>query len=312
MTTQDHLQAAARDHLLLNFTDTANFSDRSMPIIARGDGCHVVDANGRRYIDGLSGLFCVNIGHGFGDELGRVAHAQMRELGFTSSWTQTHPRAIELAERVAALAPEGLERVFFTSGGGEANDAAWKVARQYHLANGEGQRRKAIARKAAYHGVTLGALSFTGLTSCRMPYEPLPIPTTFVSNTDSYRHPLGDDPEAHCHALLSEIEEAIVFEGPDTIGMLIAEPVQNSGGSYVPPPGYWAGLRELCDRYGILLCADEVICAWGRLGTWFGSERVDARPDLITTAKGITSAYFALGAVIMHERVAAPVIREGE
>jgi adenosylmethionine-8-amino-7-oxononanoate aminotransferase len=201
--------------------------------------------------------------------------------------------------------------VFFTSGGGEANDAAWKLARQYHLAKGEGQRRKAIARKVAYHGVTLGALSFTGLTSCRTPFEPLPIPTTFISNTDSYRHPLGNKPEAHCRALLEELEQAIVFEGPETIGMMIAEPVQNCGGSFVPPPGYWAGLRELCDRYGILLCADEVICAWGRLGTWFGSERVGAQPDLITTAKGITSAYFAMGAVIIHDRVAEPVVRDG-
>jgi adenosylmethionine-8-amino-7-oxononanoate aminotransferase len=311
MTPQDNLQAAARDHLLLNFTDMAAFTHRSLPIISRGDGCHVEDASGRRFIDGLSGLFCVNIGHGFGDELGRAAHEQMRELGYTSTWTQAHPRAIELAERIAALAPAGLQRVFFTSAGGEANDAAWKLARQYHLANGEGQRSKAIARKVAYHGVTLGSLSFTGLTGSRTPFEPLAVPTTFVSNTDSYRHPLGDKPEAHCRALIEELEQAIIFEGPETIGMMIAEPVQNCGGSFVPPPGYWAGLRELCDRYGILLCADEVICAWGRLGAWFGSERIDARPDLITTAKGITSGYFAMGAVVMHDRVAAPVVRDG-
>jgi adenosylmethionine-8-amino-7-oxononanoate aminotransferase len=202
--------------------------------------------------------------------------------------------------------------VFFTSGGGEANDAAWKLARQYHLARGEAQRTKAIARKLAYHGTTLGALSFTGLTSCRTPFEPLPIPTTFVSNTDGYRHPLGDQPDAFCRWLLDELEEAIEFAGPETVAMVIAEPVQNSGGSFTPPPGYWQGLRELCDRYGILLCADEVICAWGRLGEWFGSHRFDARPDLLTFAKGLTSAYFSLGGVLMHDRVAEPMLAAGE
>jgi adenosylmethionine-8-amino-7-oxononanoate aminotransferase len=202
--------------------------------------------------------------------------------------------------------------VFFTSGGGEANDAAWKLARQYHVSRGEALRTKAIARKLAYHGTTLGALSFTGLTSCRTPFEPLPIPTTFVSNTDRYRHPLGDDPAAHTRWLLDELEEAIQFAGPETVAMVIAEPVQNSGGSFTPPPGYWQGLREICDRHGILLCADEVICGWGRLGEWFGSLRFDARPDLLTFAKGLTSAYFSLGGVLMGERVAEPMLAKGE
>jgi adenosylmethionine-8-amino-7-oxononanoate aminotransferase len=312
MTAVDHLQGAARDHLMLHFTEMASFAERELPIIERGEGCYVYDARGRRFIDGLSGLFCVNVGHGYGEELGQVAHDQMRELGFTPSWTQAHPRTIELAERIASLAPDGLRRVFFTSGGGEANDAAWKLARQYHVSRGEAQRTKAIARKLAYHGTTLGALSFTGLTSCRTPFEPLPIPTTFVSNTDRYRHPLGDDPAAHTRWLLDEIEEAIEFAGPETVAMVIAEPVQNSGGSFTPPPGYWQGLREICDRHGILLCADEVICAWGRLGEWFGSERLHARPDLLTFAKGLTSAYFSLGGVLMHDRVAEPMLAAGE
>ncbi len=312
MTDVEALQRSAQDHLMLHFTEMATFDQRPLPIITRGDGCYVHDARGRRFIDGLSGLFCVNVGHGFGDELGQAAHEQMRELGYTSSWTQAHPRTIELAERIASLAPEGLNRVFFTSGGGEANDAMWKLVRQYYLARGEAQRCKAIARKLAYHGTTLGALSFTGLTSCRTPFEPLPIPTTFVSNTDRYRHPLGDDPEAHTRSLLDELEEAIEFAGPETVALVIAEPVQNSGGSFTPPPGYWQGLRELCDKYGILLCADEVICAWGRLGEWFGSHRFDAKPDLVTFAKGLTSAYFSLGGVLMHDRVAEPMLAKGE
>lgn len=306
------LQLAAREHLMFHFTEMAAFRERAVPIIAEGDGCHVVDARGRRFIDGLSGLFCVNVGHGFGAELGRAASEQMSTLGYTSNWTQAHPRAIELAERIASLAPGPLSRVFFTSGGGEANESAWKLARQYHALRGEPQRRKAISRNLAYHGTTMGALSFTGLPSLRAPFEPLPIETIFISNTDAYRHPLGDDPEAFGRALLDELEQTIAAEGPETIAMLIAEPVQNSGGSFVPPPGYWAGLREICDRHGILLCADSVICAWGRIGTWLGIERFDVVPDLLTFAKGVTSAYFPMGGVLIHDRVAEPVLRKGE
>jgi adenosylmethionine-8-amino-7-oxononanoate aminotransferase len=304
------LARTAREHMLLHFTDMSQFEHGPL-VISRGDGCYVYDAEGRRYIDGLSGLYCTNLGHSYGDELGRDAHAQMRELPFTSNWTVAHPRSIELAARIAELAPPGLERVFFTSGGSEAVEAAWKLARQYHAARGEPQRRKAISRRVAYHGTTLGALSFTGIPSCRAPFEPLGVPTAFVSATDRYRHPQGGDEAAFCRALLDEVEEAIEFETPDTVAMLIAEPVQNAGGCFVPPAGYWAGLRELCDRHGILLCSDEVICAWGRLGNWFGAERFGYVPDLLTFAKGLTSAHFAMGGVLVHDRVAAPFI-EGE
>jgi len=309
---EPELQLAAREHLMFHFTEMAAFRERPVTIIAEGDGCHVVDARGRRFIDGLSGLFCVNVGHGFGAELGRAAQEQMTELGYTSNWTQAHPRAIELAEMNTSLAPDPLSRVFFTSGGGEANESAWKLARQYHALRGEPQRRKAISRNLAYHGTTMGALSLTGLESMRTPFEPMAIETVFVSNTDAYRHPLGGDPDAFCRTLLDELEQTIAGEGPDTIAMLIAEPVQNSGGSFVPPPGYWAGLREICDRHGILLCADSVICAWGRIGTWLGIERFDVVPDLMTFAKGVTSAYFPMGGVLIHERVAEPVLREGQ
>ncbi|MGH2859288.1 MAG: aspartate aminotransferase family protein [Solirubrobacteraceae bacterium] len=303
----DDLEQAARDHLLLHFTDMPAFTRRPL-VLTRGEGCHVFDSEGKRYIDGLSGLYCTNVGHGFGDELGAAAHAQMRELGFTSNWTVTHPRAVELAARIAQLAPAGLNRAFFTSGGSESVEAAWKLARQYHASRGEPQRRKAIARKVAYHGTTLGALSFTGIGSCRAPFEPLAVPTRFVSATDSYRHPLAGDEAAFCRALLDEIEEVIEFEQADTIAMLIAEPVQNSGGCFVAPAGYWQGVREICDRHGILLCSDEVICAWGRIGTWFGCERLDYVPDLLTFAKGLTSAHFAMGGVLIHDRVAEPFV----
>ncbi len=302
------LQSLAKAHLMLHFSDMAAYAGRPIPIIERGEGCHVYDDAGRRYIDGLSGLYCTNLGHSHGDELGRAAHEQMRTLPFTSNWTVAHPRSIELAARIGAIAPERLDRVFFTSGGSEAVESAWKLALQYHQANGEPQRRKAIARADAYHGVTLGALSFTGIPVCRDPFAPPAIPVRHVSNTNAYRHPEGDDPERLCGALLDEIEMAIIEEGPETIAMLIAEPVQNAGGSLVPPPGYWRGLREISDRYGILLCSDEVICAFGRLGYWFGGDAFGYTPDLITFAKGLTGAHFALGGVVISDRVAAPFL----
>lgn len=296
-----------RDHLLLNFTDLSTFGDRDVPVIVRGDGCHVVDSAGRRFIDGLSGLFCTNLGHGYGEELGAAAHRQLAELAFVPTWYLAHPVAARFAERLAGIAePLGLDRVFLTSGGGEAVEAAWKLARQWHAANGQPQRRKAISRRLAYHGTSLGALSFTGLPYSRHPFEPLPVPVAFVSETDAYRHPEGGDEARFTQALLDEIETAVQWEGPDQVAMLIAEPVQNSGGSYTPPAGYWAGLRELCDRHGILLVADETITGFGRVGEWFASIRYGARPDLLTFAKGATGAHAPLGGVLMGERVAEP------
>lgn len=302
------LQQLAKQHLMLHFTDMAAFREADLTIIERGEGIHVFDVDGNRYIDGLSGLYCVNLGHSYGERIGAAAQEQMCRLPFTTNWTVAHPPGIELASKLAELAPPGLERAFFTSGGAESVESAWKLAVQWHQANGEPQRRKAIARVNAYHGVTLGALSFTGLEDCRTPFEPMAIETIHVANTNSYRHPEGGDEAAFREALLRELETAIKRAGPDTVAMLIAEPVQNAGGSIVPPAGYWQGLRELCDRYGILLCSDEVICAFGRLGTWFGAERLGYEPDLITFAKGLTGAHFPMGGVMISERVAEPFL----
>jgi len=300
------MQRDLRDHLLLNFTDMSRFDQSDLPVFVRGEGCHVIDAHGRRFIDGLSGLFCTNLGHSYGAEVGDAAARQLSELVFTPTWTVAHPAAIELAERIASYAPDGMEHVFFTSSGSEAVESAWKLARQWHTQRGEPQRRKAISRRYAYHGTSLGALSFTGYAAARAPFEPLAVPTHHVSPTYAYRHPLGDDEAAFCAALLAEIEEAIEFEGADTIAMLIAEPVQNSGGSYMPPAGYWAGLRDICDRHGILLVADEVITGFGRVGHWFASERFGVVPDMITFAKGVTAGHAPLGGVVVHGRVAEP------
>jgi adenosylmethionine-8-amino-7-oxononanoate aminotransferase len=300
------LQRTALDHLWLHFTSMGGYEDLAdLQVMVRGDGCYLEDVAGRRYLDALAGLFCVNIGYGYGDEMGEAAAAQMRELPFAINWTFAHPRSIELAAELAELAPGDLNHSFFVSGGSEAVEAAWKLARQYHAARGE-RRWKAIARRVAYHGSTMGALSITGCTSLRTPFEPLVPDVLHVSNTDRYHRPPGETEEEFTRFLLDELEATIEQAGPETVAMVILEPVQNSGGSLMPPAGYLAGVRELCDRYGILFCADEVITGFGRLGEWFASSRFGVEPDLITCAKGLSSAYAAIGAVIASERVMEP------
>jgi adenosylmethionine-8-amino-7-oxononanoate aminotransferase len=301
------LQAVARDRMILNFTDFSAFDDRPIPIIVRGDGTDVVDEQGRHFIDGLSGLFCSNLGHAFGAEVGLAAQKQLTELVYAPVWSLAHPSAVRLAELLTSRTKSlGMERVFFTNSGGESVEAAWKLVRQWHTANGEPQRRKAISRNLAYHGTHLGALSFTGLDYCKDPFLPMAIPVAFVSNTNSFRHELEDDEAAYTAFLLDEVRQTILGEGPDEVAMFIAEPVQNSGGAFMPPAGYWQGLRELCDEFGILLVADETISGFGRMGEWFACMRFGARPDLITFAKGATAGHAPLGGVLMTSRVAEP------
>jgi adenosylmethionine-8-amino-7-oxononanoate aminotransferase len=304
------LQRAARDHLWLHFTRMGGYHDGEVPIIVRGDGCYLEDSKGKRYLDALAGLFSVNIGYGFGEEVGEAAAAQMRELPFYTNWGYAHPRAIELASEVASLTPGDLNRLFFVSGGSEAVESAWKLARQYYTARGDGRRWKAISRHVAYHGTTMGALSINGIPEIRAPFEPLVPEVLHVRNTNRYHRP-PDETEAQFTAfLLDELEQTIVATGSDTVCMVIMEPVQNAGGSFTPPEGYWKGVREICDRYGILLCADEVITGFGRVGAWFGSERYDIRPDLMTIAKGLSSSYAAIGAVVASDRVMEPFMKD--
>jgi adenosylmethionine-8-amino-7-oxononanoate aminotransferase len=304
-TQKSELQELAQRHLWMHFTRMGTYADHELPVIVKGDGCYVWDEHGKRYLDGLSALFCVNAGHGRA-ELGEAAAAQAKELGFFTNWSYAHPRAIELAARVAALAPGDLNRVFFTSGGSEAVESALKLCRQYHRMRGDGQRHKLIAREIAYHGTSLGALSATGITSLRAVFEPLTPGGCHVANTNTYRQPEGRDPLWAADA----IEQRILFEGPETVSAVILEPVQNAGGCFTPPDGYWQRVREICDRHGVLLISDEVICSWGRLGEYFGAQRYDYMPDMITTAKGITSAYAPMGAVIVSDRVAEPFMQD--
>jgi adenosylmethionine-8-amino-7-oxononanoate aminotransferase len=293
------LRAAARDHLWLHFTRMHGYEP---PVIVRGEGCYLWDDDGKRYLDALAGLFSVNIGYSHGEEIGQAALAQMRELPFYTNWSYAHPRAIELAHELSTLAPSHINRAFFVSGGSEAVESAWKLARQYHSARGE-RRWKAVSRRTAYHGTTMGALSINGIPALRAPFEPLVPDVIHVRNTNRY-HRSPDETEAQFTAfLLDDLETSIEQAGPETVAMVIFEPVQNAGGSFTPPEGYFRGVREICDRYGILLCADEVITGYGRLGEWFGSIKYDIQPDLITCAKGLSSSYAAIGAVLVADKV---------
>jgi adenosylmethionine-8-amino-7-oxononanoate aminotransferase len=311
--TPDELERAAHEHLLLHFTRNGAYGPDAtrLVILERGEGPYVWDTHGRRYIDGLSSLFCCQLGYSYGSEFGAVAAAQLERLPFNTNWGTAHPPSIELAEHLSELAPGDLRKVFFTSGGSESVETAWKLARLYHIARGEPGRTKAIAREVAYHGVTLGALAFTGVRGNKEPFGEPAIEVARVSNTNRFRAPDGEDEAAFCARLIDEVERTIEAEGPEQIAMIIAEPVQNAGGCLVPPVGYWRGLRALADRYGILLCADEVITGFGRLGEWFACSRYDAQPDLLTVAKGLTSGHAPMGAVLVSERVAEPLYDEG-
>ncbi len=331
------LQKAAKEHLWMHFTRMGEYATQDVPIIVRGDGCYLEDTNGKRYLDALAGLFSVNIGYSFGEEIGQAALEQMRELPFYTNWSYAHPRAIELAAEVASLAPGDLNRVFFCNGGSEAVESAWKLARQYYQArgvgeprglvvpggragaqepdgsgagSGAGRRYKAIARHVAYHGTTFGALAINGIPAIREPFEPLVPEVRHVSNTNRYHRPPDETEEQFTRFLLDELEQAIRELGPETVCLVHMEPVQNAGGCFTPPEGYWPGVREICDRYEILLSADEVITAFGRVGHWFGSERYDIRPDIVTSAKGLSSSYAAIGAVIATDRVMEPFLAD--
>ncbi len=303
------LSERAQRHLWMHFTRLGTYgAHHEVPVMVRGEGAYVWDQNGKRYLDGLSGLFTSQVGHGR-TELAEAASKQAAELAYFPLWTYAHPRAIELAERLAALAPGDCNRVFFTTGGSEAVESAWKLARQYFRLVGEPTRTKVLSRNIAYHGTTMGALSITGIPALKTPFEPLVPGAVKVPNTNFYRAPIhGDDLAAFGRWAADEIGRAIEREGPETVAAVYLEPVQNAGGCFPPPPGYFARVREICDRYGVLLVSDEVICAFGRLGEYFGAVRYGYQPDIITVAKGLTSGYAPLGAMIATDRLVEPFL----
>ncbi|HEU5428183.1 MAG TPA: aspartate aminotransferase family protein [Actinocrinis sp.] len=305
-------QSAAYDHLWMHFTRMSSYKDSPVPTIVRGEGVYIYDSEGRRYLDGLAGLFVVQAGHGR-TELAEAAYKQAQELAFFPIWSYAHPKAIELAERLAGYAPGDLNKVFFTTGGGEAVETAWKLAKQYFKLTGKPNKYKVISRAVAYHGTPQGALSITGLPALKAPFEPLVPGAHKVPNTNFYRaaeisgvEALGQDPVAFGRWAADRIEQQILFEGPDTVAAVFLEPVQNAGGCFPPPPGYFQRVREICDKYDVLLVSDEVICAFGRLGTMFACDKFGYVPDMITCAKGMTSGYSPIGACIISDRLAEP------
>jgi adenosylmethionine-8-amino-7-oxononanoate aminotransferase len=302
--TGSGLQELAKRHLWMHFTRHGAYDGGDVPIIVRGEGPYVWDEHGNRYLDGLSALFCVNAGHGR-TELGEAAARQVEELDFFTVWSYAHPRAIELSARIASLAPGDLNRVFFTSGGSEAVESAIKLARAYHQRTGNPRKVKFISREIAYHGTTLGALAATGISALRHEFEPLTPGGYQVPNTDSYRWPEDRDPLWAA----DQIEEKILYEQPETVAAVILEPLQNAGGCIPPQEGYFQRVREICDRHNVLLISDEVICAWGRLGHWFGCQRYGYQPDIMTVAKALTSAYVPMGGLIASDRVAEPFMQ---
>jgi adenosylmethionine-8-amino-7-oxononanoate aminotransferase len=300
------LATKARDHLWMHFTRLSSYAASPVPTIVRGEGPYIYDVNGKRYLDGLSGLFVVQAGHGR-TELAEAAYKQASELAFFPLWSYAHPPAIELADRLADYAPGDLNKVFFTTGGGEAVETAWKLAKQYFKLVGKPTKTKVISRSIAYHGTPHGALSITGVPAMKSMFEPLVPGAIKVPNTNFYRaveH--RDDLKEFGLWAADQIEQAIEFEGADTVACVFLEPVQNSGGCFPPPPGYFERVREICDRHDVLLVSDEVICAFGRLGKMFACDKFDYVPDMITCAKGMTSGYSPIGACVVSDKIAAP------
>lgn len=308
MNTEE-LSDSARRHLWMHFTRMSSYADHEVPVMVRGQGPYVYDSRGKRYLDGLAGLFVVQVGHGR-TELAEAAAKQASELAYFPLWSYAHQPAVELADRLATIAPGDINRVFFTTGGSEAVESAWKLARQYFKLIGKPEKTKVISRNLSYHGTTFGALSLTGLPGIKTPFEPLVPGAIKVQNTNHYRCvdcAMLDQCNLAC---ADDIEQRIEFEGPETIAAVYLEPVQNAGGCFTPAPGYFQRVREICDKYDILLVSDEVITAFGRLGYWFGAQKYGYQPDIITCAKGMTSGYSPIGAMLASDRLMEPFLKE--
>lgn len=286
------------NHLLLHFTSETSVRQGRIPLFTRGEGCYLWDESGNKYFDSLAGLFVVQIGHGRAD-IAKAMSDQAERLAYIPSWSATTPTTVEAATLITDLAPGDLDAVFFVSSGSEAVESAIKFARQYQAASGFSGRTKVISRVNAYHGTTMGALSATALPNIRDPFLPLLPGFSNAPNT------LGHTDGAACARL---VEDEILRQGPEEVAMVIAEPVQNGGGALVPPPGYWRELRRICDKYGVLLVADEVITSFGRVGRWFGSDLLGVTPDLITFAKGATSGYAPIGGLLVRRPLADRVL----
>lgn len=306
------LQELDRDHFIHPFTDSRHLHQTGTRVIARGEGIYVWDNDGRRLLDGMSGLWCVNVGYGR-PELIEAAETQMRELAYYNSFfNSSTPKTIELSAFLAEIAPPGLDYVFFNNSGSEANETAIKAARFYWHLRGKPSKRLFLAREYAYHGVTMATASLSGLTDMH-PQAGLPLPD-FVERVDGaywYREANGLSPESYTERLIERLERRILELGADNIAAFIGEPIYGAGGVMTPPPGYWPEVRRVCRKHHILLIADEVVCGFGRTGYWFGSERYAIEPDIMTAAKGLTSGYLPMSATFLHEDIAKLIIAKG-
>ena len=297
---------------------TTNLAAIEQLTLTRGEGVYVYDDAGKQYLEGMAGLWCTALGYG-NEELVEAAAAQMRSLPYTHLFGgKTHPVAIELAERIAALVPVKDARVFFGNSGSDANDTHWKLLRYYHTVTGRPQKRKIIARQRGYHGVTVAAAAMTGLAPQHQHFD-LPLDALGILRVDAthyYRQGLpGETEEEFASRLVAQIEELILREGPDTVAAMIAEPVTGAGGVVLPPRGYWEKLQPLLKRYDVALIDDEVITGFGRTGNDFGATTYAIEPDMMTLAKAVTSAYLPLSAAVirgdMHEAMIEPASKVG-
>ncbi len=291
-------------HHLHPFTDHDDMHHAGTHVITRGEGVYLWDARGQKLLDGLAGLWCVNVGYSR-PEIADAVSAQMRRLPYYCSFfNSTTQPAIELAAKIASLAPRGMGHVMFCNSGSEANETALKLIRGYLKIRGQSQRTKILSREFSYHGVTIAATSMTGLPSCTKPFD-LPLPGFIhVPAPNAYAANREADPVAYGQWCLEETERMILREDPATIAALFAEPIQGAGGVIIPPAGYLKGLRELARKYGILFVADEVISGFGRLGDWFASSMCELEPDFMNLAKGLTSGYLPLGATVVRDEIA--------
>lgn len=298
----DRWKEADREHVWHGLSGRRAEDQPAPLLIERAEGAWVTDDEGNRYLDAMAGLWCVNAGYGR-EEIARAAYEELRQLTYVPL-TRAHLRAVELAEELDALL-DGGRSVFFSNSGSEANEAAFKIARQYHAQRGEPSRWKIIARYRAYHGQTLAALAATGQAQRKYLYEPLTPGFLHVMPPDPYRYAGDEDPEEYGRRCAWELEQKIIFELAETVAAVIMEPIITGGGVLVPPDSYLPAIARACERHGVLLILDEVICGFGRTGRWFGYQHAGVRPDVVTMAKGITSGYFPLAATAVREELFA-------
>ena len=304
----DHLQRVDAKHHLHPFTDTKEINDQGTRVIVKADGVYIWDAEGNKLLDGMAGLWCVNVGYGR-KELAEAAYRQMQELPYYNSFFQcTTPSAIELAEVLANLAPSHINRVFFTSSGSESNDTVVRMVRRYWDLLGEPQKTVIISRKNAYHGSTVAAASLGGMKFMHdqggllLPgIEHIDQPYWYAEGGDS-------DPGDFGLKVAQQLEQKIIELGHDRVAAFIGEPIQGAGGVIIPPQTYWPEVQRICDKHGILLVADEVICGFGRTGKWFGSDYFGIQPDFMSIAKGLSSGYLPIGGVMVSDRVSQVLI----